>query len=41
MVFKLVEMAQGKWRKLNEPALIAEVLKGVRFIDGVIQQIAA
>jgi transposase-like protein len=35
MAFKLVESAQKKWRKLNGSALLAEVVAGVIFKDGM------
>jgi transposase-like protein len=35
MVFKLVQAAEKKWQKLYGYKLIEDVLKGVRFIDGV------
>ncbi len=34
MVFKLVQAAEKKWRVLNGSQLIAEVIQGVRFING-------
>ncbi len=35
MVFKLMESASKKWRALNGSKLIPDVIRGVRFIDGV------
>lgn len=35
MVFKLVEQAQKGWRKLNGSDLLADVIGGVQFVDGV------
>jgi len=35
MVFKLVQCAQRHWRRLNGQELIVEVIRGVRFTDGV------
>jgi len=35
MVFKLAEAAQGSWRKLNGHQLLADLIQGVRFIDGI------
>ena len=35
MVFKLLEMAQQRWRKLNAPQLLPLVLAGARFRDGM------
>lgn len=37
MVFKLAQQAQKHWRKLNGHALLAKVLRAVRFEDGVEQ----
>ena len=34
MVFKLTTAAQKRWRKLNGSALLAEVIQGVKFLDG-------
>jgi transposase-like protein len=35
MAFKLLEMAQARWRKLNESQLVPLVRAGVQFVDGV------
>ncbi len=35
MVFKLLEMAQQRWRKLNAPQILPLVLAGERFNDGI------
>ncbi len=35
MVFKLAEAAQKGWRRLNGYEYLADVLSGVRFIDGI------
>jgi transposase-like protein len=35
MVFKLVEAAEKRWRKLNGARLILEVLRGTKFVDGI------
>ena len=35
MVFKLALAAQRKWRKLNAAQLLADVITGVRFEDGI------
>jgi len=40
MVFKLAHAAQRTWRKLNGHQLLADVIQGVRFIDGT-KEIAA
>jgi putative transposase len=41
MVFKLMESASRRWRALNGSPLLAEVIKGVVFVDGVKQEDAA
>ena len=41
MVFKLMESAAKKWRLLNGSPLLAKVITGVRFVDGVEQTEAA
>ena len=40
MVFKLCEAAQSRWRRLNGSSLIADVIAGVEFADGVKKQAA-
>lgn len=40
MVFKLIECASKNWRALNGSPLIAEVLDGVQFTDGIKQRAA-
>jgi hypothetical protein len=35
MAFKLLEMAQKRWRRINGAQLIPLVRAGVRFIDGI------
>ncbi len=40
MVFKLMECASKRWRALNGSPLIADVLDGVRFTDGIKQRAA-
>lgn len=37
MVYKLVELAQRHWRKLDGHQLLLEVLAGKRFIDGLLE----
>ena len=39
MVFKLLESAQKRWRKLADPNRVAEVIRGVDFINGIAQPI--
>ena len=41
MVFKLMESASKGWRSLNGSPLLAEVVKGVVFIDGIREKPAA
>lgn len=38
MVFKLTMSAQKRWRKLNGYRLLAEVIEGVNFVDGIKKQ---
>ncbi len=40
MVFKLAQCAENHWHRLNGKELIPEVIRGVRFVDGV-KEIAA
>ncbi len=35
MVFKLAQSAERHWRALNGSALLADVIRGVQFIDGL------
>ena len=35
MVFKLALAAEKRWRRLNGSALLPDVIRGVRFVDGV------
>lgn len=35
MVFKLTQAAEKKWRQLNGSEVIPDVVRGVRFVDGV------
>jgi transposase-like protein len=35
MVFKLALAAEKRWRRLNGSALLPEVIRGVRFVDGI------
>jgi transposase-like protein len=41
MVFKLCQCAQGKWRKLNGSDHLAEIIHGIKFVDGERQDRAA
>lgn len=40
MVFKLVQCAERHWRRLNSKDLIIEIIRGVKFVDGI-KEIAA
>lgn len=40
MVFKLVQCAERHWHRLNGKDLIAEVIEGIKFVDGI-KEIAA
>lgn len=35
MVFKLSLSAQQRWRRLNKPERLGELIEGIRFIDGI------
>jgi hypothetical protein len=35
MAFKLIQAAEQRWRRVNAPHLVAAVLAGVKFKDGV------
>ena len=35
MVFKLTQQAQGRWRRINAPNLVKDVVDGVTFVNGV------
>ena len=41
MVFQLCRIAESHWRRLNGPQRFAQIIEGVRFTDGVEQQVAA
>ena len=38
MVFKLVQAAERRWRRLNAPKMIGKVLEGYVFEDGIMQE---
>ncbi len=40
MVFKLALTAQKKWRALNGSQLIADVIRGISFVDGIRKEAA-
>ena len=35
MVFKLARSAETRWRRLNGSTLLAAVIRGVQFVDGI------
>ena len=41
MVYKLAREAEKHWRRLNGHQLLAKVIEGVKFVDGVIEDKAA
>ncbi len=40
MVFKLTKEAERHWRKLNGSELLAEIVEGVKFVDGIMEKAA-
>jgi len=40
MIFKLAKQAESHWRKLNSASLLAHVIRGVIFTDGVMEKAA-
>jgi len=40
MVFKLALAAEKRWRQLNGSTLLPEVIRGVRFVDGMKERAA-
>ena len=38
MVFKLSLSAQQRWRRLNKPERLGELIEGIRFVDGIKQE---
>jgi len=40
MVFKLATQAERRWRKLNSVTMLAHVIQGVVFVDGVMEKAA-
>lgn len=41
MVFKLSMSAQKRWRRLNRPERLGELILGIKFVDGIKQEEAA
>lgn len=41
MVFKLAREVERHWRKLNGSQILAEVIRGVKFVDGVMKKAAS
>jgi hypothetical protein len=39
MAFKLLDMAQQRWRRLDGAALLPLVRTGVKFVDGIQKQV--
>jgi len=35
LIFQLILRAQKRWRRINAPDLVAKVLEGVMFEDGI------
>jgi transposase-like protein len=40
MVYKLARAAEKRWRRLHGSALLPEVIRGVRFVDGIKERAA-
>ena len=40
MVFKLVDVAESHWRRLNKPELVLHVVEGKTYVDGILQEAA-
>jgi len=40
MIFKLLQCAEKRWRKLNGYEILGEVIEGVTFVDGKAQEAA-
>lgn len=38
MIFKLLEAAEGRWRKVNAPHLVALVRAGAKFVNGKLEE---
>ena len=41
MVFKLSMSAQNRWRRLNRPERLGELIQGIKFVNGIKQEEAA
>jgi putative transposase len=41
MVFKLATCAQKRWRRLNRPERLGELIQGIKFVNGIKQEDAA
>ena len=35
MAYKLLDMASQRWRRVNATALVARILEGEKFVDGL------
>jgi hypothetical protein len=38
MAFQLCRCAQKKWIRLYHPERLGEIIKGVKFVDGIVEQ---
>ena len=38
MAYKLLDMASERWRRVNAPGLVARLLRGEKFIDGLTEE---
>ena len=38
MVFKLSLSAQKRWRRLNRPERLGDLIEGIKFVDGIKQE---
>jgi len=38
MAYKLLDMASKRWRRVNAPELVARLLRGEKFIDGLTEE---
>ena len=39
MCFKLIEAAEGRWRRVNAPELVALVRAGAKFVNGRLEAV--
>lgn len=38
MAYKLIDMASERWRRVNAPGLVARLLRGEKFVDGLTEE---